>query len=65
MDHNIVLLVMPPHASHFIQPLDLSIFGPLKTYLACKTDIFFQTGLFWLLKHEWVQCYHAAHLYAF
>ena len=65
MDHNIVLLVMPPYTSHLIQPLDISIFGPLKTYLACKTDFFLQTGLSWLLKHKWVQCYHAACLYAF
>ena len=45
MNHNIILLVMPPHASHLIQPFRLSIFGPLKTYLAQKTDFFLHTGL--------------------
>ena len=65
MDYNIILLVMPPHASHLIQPLDLSIFGPLKTYLARQTDFFLRTGISRLLKHEWVYCYHAARVQAF
>ena len=45
MDYNIILLVMPFPASYFIQLLNLFIFGPLKTYLACKTDFFLQTKL--------------------
>jgi 4-hydroxybenzoate polyprenyltransferase len=28
--HNIYLLFLPPHSSHVLQPLDLSIFSPLK-----------------------------------
>jgi hypothetical protein len=28
--HNIHLLFLPPHASHVLQPLDLSVFSPLK-----------------------------------
>ena len=65
MNHNIILLVMPPHTSHLFQPLNLFIYGPLKTYLARKTDLFLHTELSQLLKHEWVQCYHAAGLHAF
>ena len=29
--NNIYLLFLPPHTSHVLQPLDLSIFGPIKT----------------------------------
>lgn len=29
--HNIYLLFLPPHTSHVLQPLDLSIFSPLKS----------------------------------
>ncbi|KAL5612103.1 hypothetical protein BROUX41_000349 [Berkeleyomyces rouxiae] len=29
--HNIRLFFLPPHASHVLQPLDLPVFGPLKT----------------------------------
>ena len=54
MNHNAVLLVMPYHPSHLIQPLNLFILGLLKTNLARKTNFFLQTRLFGLLKHEWV-----------
>lgn len=28
--NNIITLCMPPHSSHFLQPLDVERFGPLK-----------------------------------
>lgn len=31
-DNSIVLLSFPPHCSHELQPLDKSVYGPLKTY---------------------------------
>jgi hypothetical protein len=31
LEHNIYLLFLPPHTSHVLQPLDLSIFSPLKS----------------------------------
>lgn len=31
-EHGIVLLTFPPHCSHKLQPLDLTVFGPLKAY---------------------------------
>ena len=44
-EHNIHLLFLPPHTSHVLQPLDLSIFSPLKaayrkelSYLSLLTD---------------------------
>lgn len=30
-ENNIITLCMPPHSSHFLQPLDVWCFGPLKT----------------------------------
>ncbi len=30
LQNNIQLLYLPPHSSHVLQPLDLSVFGPLK-----------------------------------
>ena len=36
---NVILYVLPPHTSHLTQPLDLSVFGPLKSqyYKECQT----------------------------
>lgn len=31
MDENIILMVFPPHCTHYLQPLDRTVFGPLKT----------------------------------
>ena len=28
-DHNIIPLCLPPHSTHYLQPLDVGIFGPL------------------------------------
>ncbi|XP_071849604.1 uncharacterized protein [Apostichopus japonicus] len=29
---NIILFVLPPHTSHILQPMDVTMFGPLKTF---------------------------------
>ena len=31
-ENGIVLLTFPPHCSHKLQPLDRTVFGPMKTY---------------------------------
>ena len=38
MDNAIDILILPPHCSHVLQPLDVSIFSPLKKALAAETD---------------------------
>ena len=38
MEHAIDLLILPPHTSHVLQPLDVSVFAPLKRALAAETD---------------------------
>ena len=37
-DHHITILSFPPHCSHALQPLDRSVFGPLKTYVNQAMD---------------------------
>ena len=39
IEHAIVLLILPPHTLHVLQPLDVSMFSPLKRALAAETDI--------------------------
>ena len=37
-DNGIVMLSFPPHCSHKLQPLDRSVFGPLKKYINSSQD---------------------------
>lgn len=39
-DNNIVMLSLPPHSSHRLQPLDVTFFGPLKTAYKKECDLF-------------------------
>lgn len=38
-ENGLVLLTFPPHTSHKLQPLDLTVFGPLKAYYNEDVDI--------------------------
>ncbi|XP_045449135.1 uncharacterized protein LOC123657659 [Melitaea cinxia] len=44
-ESNIVMLSLPPHGSHRIQPLDVSIYGPLKTAYKQECNILMKTEL--------------------
>nr|XP_042911567.1 MFS-type transporter clz9-like [Parasteatoda tepidariorum] len=37
-DNGIILLSFPPHCSHRLQPLDVSVYGPLKRYVNVAMD---------------------------
>ena len=36
IDNRIVLFLLPPHSSHVLQPLDVGVFGPLKTAMGAQ-----------------------------
>jgi hypothetical protein len=42
-EHKIMLLCLIPHTSHLCQPLDVGLFGPLKTALSLRLDPLLQT----------------------
>ena len=54
-DHNIALLLLIPHSSHLIQPLDVGVFSPLKAAMRSTLSTIFRTGSLRLQKPEWVQ----------
>jgi hypothetical protein len=37
--YGIILLILPPHTTHRLQPLDVGLFQPLSTYYSIKLDI--------------------------
>ena len=38
IEHGIVIVTTPPHTTDKLQPLDVSVFGPFKTYLRAKLN---------------------------
>ncbi|KAL8402246.1 hypothetical protein RB596_008852 [Gaeumannomyces avenae] len=38
--NNVQIEYLPPHSSHFTQPLDVGVFSPLKSYYRCQTRPF-------------------------
>lgn len=37
-EHNLIIICLPPHATHKMQPLDLSFMSPFKTYYAQEIE---------------------------
>ena len=56
IDNNVIVILLPPHSSHLLQPLDVGVFRSLKTAMTTQLDPLFRTGLNRLEKAEWVNC---------
>jgi hypothetical protein len=50
-------MVLPPHSSHLTQPLNVEVFGPLKTLMASAIEPLISTELRRILKAEWLSAY--------
>lgn len=57
IENNIDLLILPPHCSHMLQPLDVGVFGPMKKYHAYETDRLIRAGISRFQRVEWVTLY--------
>lgn len=57
LQNKIILLIMPPHTSHLLQPLDIAIFGPLKKRLTAALSHLNQAQLVRIQKFEWMEAY--------
>ena len=55
--NNILLLRLPPHTSHLLQPLDVGLFGPLKKYASAAMEPLIQAGVSRVKKEEWLSAY--------
>jgi hypothetical protein len=57
MDNAIDLLILPPHCSRVLQPLDVGVFSPLKRALAVETDAVSRLDSGRLKCVEWTEMY--------
>lgn len=62
---DIILLWMPPHSSHILQPLDVLSFGPLKTAFSKQNQDLIRNHVFHIVKADFLATSHIAFLAAF
>jgi hypothetical protein len=55
MENAIDLLIIPPHTSHILQPLDVGVFAPLKRALASETDAALRLDSGRIARVQWVE----------
>jgi len=60
MEHAIDLLILLPHTSHVLQPLDISVFSPLKRALAVETNTASRLDAGRIARSEWTRMYISA-----
>jgi hypothetical protein len=54
---HIDLILLPPHSSHLLQPLDVAIFGPLKWAISIQISHLLRSGIVRIQKAEWLERY--------
>ena len=64
-DKEIILLWMPPHSSHLLQPLDVGCFGPLKTAFSKQNQDMIRNHIFHVTKEDFLATFHTAFLASF
>ena len=60
LHHNIILYCFPPHSSHILQPLDISVFGPLKKHWNDAINDFKNKFKAAVTKHSFFQVFDKA-----
>jgi hypothetical protein len=64
-DHSIFLLILPPHTTHILQPLDKGIFGPLSQAYTQILDRHNRWDGRWIDKASFIEYYNEARKIAF
>ena len=62
IEHRILVAAYPPHSTHRLQPLDVSLFGPLATFYSQELDqfIFESQGLCGITKRDFFRLFFPA-----
>ena len=60
--HRILLIILPPHSTHRLQPLDINLFSPLATYYTKEIDqlLFEGQGLVRMTKRDFWRLFRPA-----
>jgi hypothetical protein len=64
-ENNIVLLWMPPHSSHLLQPLDVGCFSPLKTAFSKQNQGLIRNHIFHVKKEDFLATFQTAFMATF
>jgi pyruvate/2-oxoglutarate dehydrogenase complex dihydrolipoamide acyltransferase (E2) component len=59
-EKKIILLVLPPHTTHLLQPLDVAIFQPLAKYYSNEVVDHSHEKHYWLDKEDFIEYYQNA-----
>ena len=65
LQNNIIILRLPAHISHLLQPLNVGVFGPLKIYLTQELKKLMQAEVTSIKRAEWLDAYSKARTPAF
>lgn len=57
IDHNVILLVLPPHTSHYLQPLDVGVFTHMKSRYRSRVQARADTGRASMCKDKFIELY--------
>jgi hypothetical protein len=55
IEHDIDLMIMPPHCSHILQPLDVGVFSAFKRFHAIETHALAQLSSQRIPRAEWIE----------
>jgi DDE superfamily endonuclease len=57
----VILLVLPPHMTHLLQPLDVAIFQPPSKYYRNEVENHSREKHYWLKMEDFIRYYQTAH----
>ena len=57
IQNDIDILILPPHCSHLLQPLDVGVYGPMKRYHAAEVDRYSRAGVGRIQRSEWTELF--------
>ena len=60
LERKIILITLPPHSTHNLQPLDVGLFSPLQHYYGAEVDDACRTGVTGIQKDRFISLYERA-----